>query len=234
MTHSGSTPLGSQSFQSIEEIDATEDLTDFDIPDTHACDEPRKDDVYDLSQCDDEVRTPRQHEGYENFDYFDSQPINEKTFDTLEAAYNFYNQYALLNDFGTRKHNAHKIRATGAIFKRQFVCNKEGFKRVDDKKPNVNEKRRRDLRTGCEAMMQVTLSKKLGVWVVDKFQDVHNHPLTITPSKVIKHCSHSKYHRTNVCKTLVSDLNHEGLKASQITRVVNVIKPSEEADVTPR
>ncbi|KAK2976731.1 hypothetical protein RJ640_018204 [Escallonia rubra] len=196
MTHSGSTPMGSQSFQSIEEIDATEGLTDFDIPDTHVCDEPRVDDVYDLSQCDDE--------------------------------------YALLNGFGTRKHNAHKIRATGAIFRRQFVCNKEGFKRVDDKKPNVNKKRRRDLRTGCEAMMQVTLSKKLGVWVVDKFQDVHNHPLTTIASKVIKHRSHSKYHRTNVCKSLVSELNHEGLKASQITRVVNVMKPSEEADVTPR
>ncbi|KAK3014046.1 hypothetical protein RJ639_008040 [Escallonia herrerae] len=153
---------------------------------------------------------------------------------TEETAYDFYNQYALLNGFGTRKHNAHKISTTGAIFRRQFVCNKEGFKRVDDKKPNVNKKRRRDLRTGCEAMTQVTLSKKLGVWIVDKFQDVHNHPLTTTTSKVIKHRSHSKYHRTNICKSLVSDLNHEGLKASQITRVVNVIKPSEEVDITPR
>ncbi|KAK2990353.1 hypothetical protein RJ640_000799 [Escallonia rubra] len=225
--------MGSHSFQLIEEIDAVEGLTDFDILDTHVGDEPRVDDVYDLSQCDDEVRTPRENEGYENFDN-DSQPIDGKTFNTLEAAYDFYNRYALLNGFGTRKHNAHKIRATGAIFRRQFVCNKEGFKKVDDKRPNVNEKRRRDLRTGCEAMMQVTLSKKLGVWVVDKFQDVHNHPLTTTPSKVIKHRSHSKYHRTNVCKSLVSDLNHEGLKASQITRVVNVMKPSEEADVTPR
>ncbi|KAK2989347.1 hypothetical protein RJ640_013528 [Escallonia rubra] len=234
MTRSGSTPMGSHSFQSIEEIDANEGLTDFDIFDTHVHNEPRVDDVCDLSQCDDEVRTPRENEGCENFDNFDSQLIDGKTFDTLEAAYDFYNQYALLNGFGTRKHNAHKIRATGAIFRRQFVCNKEGFKKLDDKRPNVNEKRRRDLRTGCEAMIQVTLSKKLGVWVVDKFQDVHNHPLTTTPSNVIKHRSHSKYHRTNVCKSLVSDLNHEGLKASQITRVVNVMKPSEEADVTPR
>ncbi|KAK2981640.1 hypothetical protein RJ640_000206 [Escallonia rubra] len=233
MTHSRSTSMGSHSFQLIEEIDAVEGLTDFDILDTHVGDEPRVDDVYDLSQCDDEVRTPRENEGYENFDN-DSQPIDGKTFNTLEAAYDFYNRYALLNGFGTRKHNAHKIRATSAIFRRQFVCNKEGFKKVNDKRPNVNEKRCRDLRTGCEAMMQVTLSKMLGVWVVDKFQDVHNHPLTTTPSKVIKHRSHSKYHRTNVCKSLVSDLNHEGLKASQITRVVNVMKPSEEADVTPR
>ncbi|KAK3008962.1 hypothetical protein RJ639_013379 [Escallonia herrerae] len=82
--------------------------------------------------------------------------------------------------------------------------------------------------------MQFTLSKKLGMWVVDKSPDVHNHPLITTPSKLIKHHSHSKYHRTTVCKYMVSDLNHEGLKAYQITRAVNVMKPNEEADITPR
>ncbi|KAK2976094.1 hypothetical protein RJ640_009526 [Escallonia rubra] len=205
--------MGSHSFQLIEEIDAVEGLTDFDILDTHVGDEPRVDDVYDLSQCDDEVRTPRENEGYENFDN-DSQPIDGKTFNTLEAAYDFYNRYALLNGFGTRKHNAHKIRATGAIFRRQFVCNKEGFKKVDDKRPNVNEKRHRDLRIGCEAMMQVTLSKMFITILSLLF-----HQSTIVQTYV---------------KSLVSDLNHEGLKASQITRVVNVMKPSEEADVTPR
>ncbi|KAK3036754.1 hypothetical protein RJ639_029719 [Escallonia herrerae] len=85
--------------------------------------------------------------------------------------------------------------ATGVIFRRQFVRNKQDFKKLDDKRLNGNEKRRRDLRTGCE--MQVNLSKKLGMWVVEKLQDVYNHPLTTTPSK--------------------------------ITRVVNVMKPSEEA-----
>ncbi|KAK2986172.1 hypothetical protein RJ640_006207, partial [Escallonia rubra] len=218
MADTGRTRVVSHSFQSVEQIDVNECLTDYDILDTHVDDEVEADD----------------YEGYESFEDFNSEHINGKTFDTQEAAYEFYNQYALLNGFGTRKHNAHKIMATGAIFRRQFVCNKQGFKKLDDKRLNGNEKRRRDLRTGCEAMMQVTLSKNLGVWVVDKFQDVHNHPLTTTPSKVIKHRSHSKYHRTNVCKSLVADLNNEGLKPSQITRVVNVMKPSEEADVTPR
>ncbi|KAK2983867.1 hypothetical protein RJ640_016599 [Escallonia rubra] len=64
------------------------------------------------------------------------------------------------------------------------------------------------------------------MWVVEKFHDVHNHPLTTTPSKVIKHRSHSKYHRTNVCKSLVADLNNKGLRPSQI-----VMKPSEEAEL---
>ncbi|KAK2993400.1 hypothetical protein RJ640_012641, partial [Escallonia rubra] len=178
--------MASHSFQLIDEIDAIE------------------------------VRTLGENDDYENFDNFDSQQIDGKIFDTLEAAYEFYNQ------------------ATGAIFRRQFVCNKEGFKKLDDKRPNVNEKRCRDLRTGCKAMMQVTLSKKLGVCVFEKFQDIHNHPLITTPLKVIKHRYHSKYHRTNVCKSLVSDLNDEGLKSSQITRVVNVKKPIEEVGVTPR
>ncbi|KAK2992858.1 hypothetical protein RJ640_011951 [Escallonia rubra] len=207
-----------------------------DIVDTHVDDEAENDDydVWGLSHCNDKVETRKENEGYESFEDFNSEHINGKTFDTQEVAYEFYNQYAFLNGFGTRKHNAHKIMAIGAIFRRQFVCNKQGFKKLDDKRLSRNEKRRRDLRTGCEAMMQVTLSKKLRVWVVDKFQDVHNHPLTTTPSKVIKHRSHSKYHRKNVCKSLVAELNNEGLKPSQITRVVNVMKPSEEADVTPR
>ncbi|KAK3011763.1 hypothetical protein RJ639_012429, partial [Escallonia herrerae] len=191
-------------------------------------------DVWGLSHCDDEVEKLKENETYGSFEDFKSEHVAGKTFDTQEATYKFYNQYALLNGFGTHKHNAHNIMATGAIFRRQFVCNKQGFKKLDDKRLNGNEKRRRDLRTCCEATMQVTLSKKLGMWVVDKFQDVHNHPLTTTPSKVIKHRSHSKCHRTNVCKSLVADLNNEGLRPSQIIRVLNVMKPSEEADVTPR
>ncbi|KAK2987379.1 hypothetical protein RJ640_028825 [Escallonia rubra] len=206
MADTGRTRVVSHSFQSVEQIDVNECLTDYDILDTHVDDEVETDDydVWGLLHCDDKVETRKENEGYESFEDFNSEHINGKTFDTQEAAYEFYNQYSLLNGFGTRKHNAHKIMATGAIFRRQFVCNKQGFKKLDD--------------------------KRLNVWVVDKFQDVHNHPLTTTPSKVIKHRSHSKYHRTNVCKSLVADLNNEGLKPSQITRVVNVMKPSEEAD----
>ncbi|KAK3005609.1 hypothetical protein RJ639_016980 [Escallonia herrerae] len=236
MADTGRTHVVSQSFQSIEKVDENVNLADCDIHDIVVQDETEADDydVLDLSRYDDEAETPRKNEVDKNFEDFNSEHINGKTFDTQEAAYEFYNQYALLNGFGTRKHNAHKILAICAIFRRQFVCNKQGFKKLDDKRLNGNEKRRRDLRTSCEAMMQVTLSKKLGMWVVNKCQDIHNHPLTTTPSKVIKHCSHSKYHRTNVCKSLVADLNNEGLKPSQIIRVVNAMKPSEEADITSR
>ncbi|KAK2999532.1 hypothetical protein RJ639_023631 [Escallonia herrerae] len=95
-----------------------------------------------------------------------------------------------------------------------------------------NLKHHRDTRTGCGAMMQITLLKKLGMWVVDKFEDIHNHPLSATPSKVVKHRSHSKYHRSAACKRLVYSLNQKGLKPAQITRVVNAMKPGEEANIT--
>ncbi|KAK3008851.1 hypothetical protein RJ639_014902 [Escallonia herrerae] len=219
------TRMVSQSFELIELIDENVCFIDDDIHDTLILDEAQnvrlnEDDIHDtfmhdeveaddhdvrgVSRYDDDVKTPREGEAYRNFE-------ERKIFDTQEAAYEFYNQYDLLNGFGTRKHNAHKIMAIDVIFRRQFVCNKQGFKKLDDKTLNGNENRRTDLRTGCEAMMQVTLSKKLEVWVVD-----------------------NKYHRTNLCKSLVSDLSNESLKPSQITRVVNVMKPSEEADETPR
>ncbi|KAK3026241.1 hypothetical protein RJ639_040526 [Escallonia herrerae] len=70
------------------------------------------------------------------------------------------------------------------------------------------------------------------MWVVDKFENIHNHPLSATPSKVVKHRSHSKYHHSAVCKRLVYTLNQKGLKLAQITRVVNAMKPGEEANIT--
>ncbi|KAK3003857.1 hypothetical protein RJ639_019494 [Escallonia herrerae] len=233
MADTGRIHMVLESFQSIAQVDQNVSLTDHVIHDIIVQDEIVADDydVWGLSRYDYEVETPRKNKINENFEDFNSEHMNRKTFDTQEAAYEFYNRYALLNGFRTCKYNEHKIMATGAIFRGQFVYNKQGFKKLDDKRLNGNKKGRRDLRTGCEAMMHVTLSKKLGMWIVDKFQDVHNHPLTTIPSKVIKYRSHSKYHRSNVCKSLVADLNIEGLKPSQITKVVNAIKPSEEADM---
>ncbi|KAK3027850.1 hypothetical protein RJ639_041484 [Escallonia herrerae] len=112
--------------------------------------------------------------------------------------------------FGTRIHYSHKNKMTNEIFRRQFVCNKQGFKKLDDKRLLGKQlKRHRDTRTCCGAMMQITLSRKLGMWVVDKFEDIHNHPLSATPSKVVKHLSHSKYHRSAACKQLKDEDERE-------------------------
>lgn len=47
----------------------------------------------------------------------------------------------------------------------------------DKRRLSDDVKRGRSItRTGCKAMIQVTMSK-LGEWILDKFYDEHNHPL---------------------------------------------------------
>ncbi|KAK2979472.1 hypothetical protein RJ640_001356 [Escallonia rubra] len=154
-----------------------------------------------------------------------------KVFVNEDDAYNFYNLYARLNGFGIRKHWATKSRTTRKLIKRQFVCNKEGFRSSKDKRQIGREtKRRRETRTCCGAMMGITLSKSRE-WVVDKFLDTHNHD-TNTPSKVIKHRSHRKFHRTTTCKKLIIDFNKNGLRPCQIAKTVNALMTGHELEIT--
>ncbi|CAI9260010.1 unnamed protein product [Lactuca saligna] len=76
--------------------------------------------------------------------------------------------------------------------------------------------------------------KKDGKWFVDLFDDTHNLELSITPTKVMKHRSHTKFHRTVECKSLMVQLNQSGLKPSQIKKAINAIKTSNEVDVTSK
>ncbi|KAK3021760.1 hypothetical protein RJ639_045703 [Escallonia herrerae] len=146
------------------------------------------------------------HFGNEVHGDFDYELTIGKAFVNEDEAYNFYNLYARLKGFGFRKHWATRSRTTGKLIKRQFVCNKEGFRSSKDKRQIGREiKRRRETRTGCGAMMGIALSNT-GEWVVDKFLDSHNHDMN-TPSKVIKHRSHRKFHRTMACKKLIFDFN---------------------------
>ena len=79
-----------------------------------------------------------------------------KTFENLDVAYGFYNDYGLSKGFGIRKNQVYRRKKTNEIYRRVFVCNKEGFKDMNDKRhlgDNVN--RRCITQTGCEAMMLV-------------------------------------------------------------------------------
>ncbi|KAJ9550561.1 hypothetical protein OSB04_014606 [Centaurea solstitialis] len=173
-----------------------------------------------------------------NFDFdeneFDGETFVGKIFNKLEEVYAFYNQYAFLHGFGIRSHWVHKNRNTNEPYRKIYVCNKQGFKRVKVDSSGVGTKKcRRDLRTGCEAELQVSKTKD-GKWVVDKFSDTHNHDLTTTPTKVMKHRSHAKFHRPMACKSLMVKLGQSGLRPSQIKKAVNAIKSPFEADVTSK
>ncbi|CAI9300287.1 unnamed protein product [Lactuca saligna] len=58
------------------------------------------------------------------------ESILGKVFDTAEDAYDFYNDYSFLHGFGIRKNDIFKSLKTNEPFRKIYVCNKEGFKRI--------------------------------------------------------------------------------------------------------
>ncbi|CAI9284600.1 unnamed protein product [Lactuca saligna] len=81
----------------------------------------------------------------------------------------------------------------------------------------------------------ILISKqKDGKWIVDKFNDTHNHDLSMTPTKVMKHRSHGKFHRTMECKSLMVELGQSGLNPCHIKKAINALKPLDEVDVTSK
>ncbi|XP_076910600.1 protein FAR1-RELATED SEQUENCE 8-like [Bidens hawaiensis] len=157
-----------------------------------------------------------------------------QVFDTPDDAYAFYNSYAFLHGFGIRIRSTFKNRTTNVAYRMKYVCNKEGFK--DLKRGNSGgdaKKRRRNLRTGCEAYLHISIGND-GKWSVDEFNDAHNHELTVTPTKVMKHRSHGKFHCSMACKSLMLELGQSGLRRCQIKKVVNTMKNPGENDVTSK
>ncbi|XP_076954525.1 protein FAR1-RELATED SEQUENCE 5-like [Bidens hawaiensis] len=134
-----------------------------------------------------------------------------QVFDTPDDAYEFYNSFAFLHGFGI-----------------------QGFKDLkrDGSEGNA-KKRRRALRTGCEAFLRISIGND-GKWSIDEFSNAHNHELTVTPTKVMKHRSHGKFHRSMACKSLMLELGQSGLRPCQIKKVVNTMKNPSENDVTSK
>ncbi|KAI3750370.1 hypothetical protein L2E82_21004 [Cichorium intybus] len=162
------------------------------------------------------------------------ESILGKVFDTPDDAYTFYNDYAFLHGFGIRIHHKYKNKTTNEHYRKIYVCDKEGFKRSNDNTSSGNEKkRRRDVRTGCKAMLWISKQKD-GKWFVDIYNDTHNHGLSMTPTKVMKHRSHAKFHRSMECKSLMVELGQAGLRPCQIKKAINAMNTLNEANVTSK
>nr|KAJ0186422.1 hypothetical protein LSAT_V11C900487530 [Lactuca sativa] len=76
---------------------------------------------------------------------FDEDDVNDerilgKVFDTPDDAYTFYNDYSFLHGFGIRRDDTIKNPKTNEPFWKIYVCNKEGFKRMDKDASSENEK----------------------------------------------------------------------------------------------
>ena len=144
-------------------------------------------------------------------------------------AYNFYNSFARNRDFSVRRKGTDKSRKPPyEIICRKFCCNKEGVKKLSDKRQEgLTVHRRVDTRVACPAEMHIRLRFFLDKrhWVITKFVDTHSHELS-SPDKVHHHYSHQN-HRSKISRSIMSNLVDVGMRPSNISRVVNAMSQGE-------
>lgn len=144
----------------------------------------------------------------------DLEPYEGMEFESEEAAKAFYNSYARRVGFSTRVSSSRRSRRDGAIIQRSFVCAKEGFRNLNEKRTKDREiKRPRTItRVGCKASLSVKIQDS-GKWVVSGFTKEHNHEL-VPPDKV--HCLRSHRQISGPAKTLIDTLQAAGMGPRRI------------------
>ncbi|KAM1031524.1 hypothetical protein ACFX2C_035300 [Malus domestica] len=147
-------------------------------------------------------------------DLLDLEPYDGMEFESEEAAKAFYNSYARRVGFSTRVSSSRRSRRDGAIIQRQFVCAKEGFRNLNEKRTKDREiKRPRTItRVGCKASLSVKMQDS-GKWVVSGFVKEHNHEL-VPPDQV--HCLRSHRQISGPAKTLIDTLQAAGMGPRRI------------------
>ncbi|GMP37206.1 hypothetical protein CsSME_00009001 [Camellia sinensis var. sinensis] len=144
----------------------------------------------------------------------DLEPYEGMEFESEEAAKAFYNSYARRVGFSTRVSSSRRSRKDGAIIQRSFVCAKEGFRNLNEKRTKDREiKRPRTItRVGCKASLSVKIQDS-GKWVVSGFVKEHNHEL-VPPDQV--HCLRSHRQISGPAKTLIDTLQAAGMGPRRI------------------
>lgn len=144
----------------------------------------------------------------------DLEPYEGMEFESEEAAKAFYNSYARRVGFSTRVSSSRRSRKDGAIIQRSFVCAKEGFRNLNERRTKDREiKRPRTItRVGCKASLSVKIQDS-GKWVVSGFVKEHNHEL-VPPDQV--HCLRSHRQISGPAKTLIDTLQAAGMGPRRI------------------
>lgn len=102
----------------------------------------------------------------------DLEPREDMEFDSNEAAYAFYKDYAKAMGFGTSKVSSRRSRASKEFIDAKFSCYRYGNKQQSDDAVNP----RPSPKIGCKASLHVK-RKPDGKWYVYNFVKDHNHEL---------------------------------------------------------
>ncbi|XP_077222025.1 protein FAR1-RELATED SEQUENCE 5-like [Tasmannia lanceolata] len=161
-----------------------------------------------------------------------SKPFEGQFFDNCEDAYAFYNSYALTTGFGIRKGRTNRSIKTGEPIRKSYVCDKEGLRNPNDKRQiGKDVKRRRETREGCEAKMEINLTKE-EKWEVRIFVEEHCHDLT-SPLRTRLHHSHNTLHKKALCKNLMDKMHSDGFGPIGIARAINASNDGSSNTLTP-
>lgn len=154
-------------------------------------------------------------EGEGEGNHLDLEPYEGMEFESEEAAKAFYNSYARRVGFSTRVSSSRRSRKDGAIIQRSFVCAKEGFRNLNEKRTKDREvKRPRTVtRVGCKASLSVKIQEDSGKWLVSGFVRDHNHEL-VPPDQV--YCLRSHRQISGPAKTLIDTLQAAGMGPRRI------------------
>ncbi|PIA47415.1 hypothetical protein AQUCO_01400229v1 [Aquilegia coerulea] len=107
---------------------------------------------------------------------FGSEPYIGLEFRSEGEAYEYYRAYAKENGFSIRKSHVERSRVDHSLISRKFVCVKQGFRSLKDKRYEGKIVRhRRVTRVDCRAAM--IIKRRSGKWVVHRFHKEHNHGL---------------------------------------------------------
>lgn len=100
------------------------------------------------------------------------EPREDMEFDTHEAAYEYYKEYAKSLGFGTAKLSSRRSRASKEFIDAKFSCIRYGNKQQSDDAINP----RPSPKIGCKASMHVK-RRSTGKWYIHSFVKEHNHEL---------------------------------------------------------
>lgn len=100
------------------------------------------------------------------------KPRDDMEFDSHEAAYLFYKEYAKSVGFGTAKLSSRRSRASREFIDAKFSCIRYGNKQQSDDAINP----RPSPKIGCKASMHVK-RRQNGKWYIHSFVKDHNHEL---------------------------------------------------------
>lgn len=149
------------------------------------------------------------------------EPLAGMEFESLGAAYSFYQEYARSTGFSTAIQNSRRSKTSREFIDAKFACSRYGTKREYEKsvnRPRSRQGNRQDpenatgrracAKTDCKASMHVK-RRPDGKWIIHRFEKEHNHELL--PAQAVSEQTRRMY--AAMAKQFAEYKNLVGLKS---------------------